>query len=151
MAKARKSRTRKSSGPKESQAGEADYTVGFGKPPVAHQFKPGQSGNRRGRPPGRINIATALRDAVQQMRPVTIGGKPREMSTLDVMTRKQIEKAAAGDTKAFHVIVELLETYAPDLLAAVTQKSVSQEDLELLADYTARQGAVKRKQAQEPL
>jgi hypothetical protein len=67
------------------------------------------------------------------------------------MTRKQIEKAAAGDTKAFHVIVELLETYAPDLLAAVTQKSVSQEDLELLADYTARQGAVKRKEAQEPL
>ena len=151
MAKARKSRTRKSSGPKESQAGEADYTVGFGKPPAAHQFKPGQSGNRRGRPRGRINIATALRDAVQQMRPVTIGGKPREMSTLDVMTRKQIEKAAAGDSKAFHVVFDLLKEFAPDLLAAVTQKSVSQEDLDLLADYTARHGAVKRKEAQEPL
>jgi hypothetical protein len=27
-----------------------DYTVGRGKPPVASQFKPGQSGNPKGRP-----------------------------------------------------------------------------------------------------
>lgn len=139
MAKARKSRTRKSSRQEHAQAGEADYDVGYGKPPAKHQFKPGQSGNRSGRPPGRTNIATALRDAVQQKRPVTIGGKAREMSTLDVMMRKQIEKAVAGDTKAFNAVVELLEDYAPDLLVTATQKSVSQEDKDLLADYTARQ------------
>jgi Family of unknown function (DUF5681) len=139
MAKARKSRTRKSSRPKHAQASEADYDVGYAKPPAAHQFKPGQSGNRRGRPPGRINIATALRDAVQQKRPVTIGGKAREMSTLDVILRKQIEKAVTGDTKAFNAVMELPEGYAPDFLATATQKSVSQEDKELLADYAARQ------------
>lgn len=138
MAKTRKSRTRKSSRQEHAQAGEADYDVGYGKPPAAHQFKPGQSGNRRGRPPGRINIASALRDAVQQKRPVTIGGKAREMSTLDVMMRKQIEKAVAGDTKAFNAVVELLEDYAPDFLVTTTQKSVSQEDKDLLADFAAR-------------
>ena len=139
MAKARKSRSRKSSGPGQPQAGEADYEVGYAKPPASHQFKPGQSGNRRGRPPGRTNIATALRDAVQQKRPVTIGGKACEMSTLDVILRKQIEKAVVGDTKAFNAVMELLEGYAPDLLATATRKSVSQEDKELLADYAARQ------------
>ena len=139
MAKVRKSRTSKSTGPERSQADEADYSVGYGKPPAVHQFKPGQSGNRRGRPLGRINIATALREAVQQTRPVTIGGKAREMSTLDVILRKQIEKAVTGDTKAFNAVMELLEGYAPDLLATATQKSVSQEDKDLLADYAARQ------------
>lgn len=148
MGKVRKGR-RASVGSAKPQGGDADYDVGYGKPPAQHRFKPGQSGNRRGRPLGRINIATALRDAVQQKRPVTVGGKPREMSTLDVMLRKQIEKAVAGDTKAFHAVVELLEAYAPDLLAAVTQKSVSQEDADLLADYAERHGTPKREASKE--
>lgn len=151
MAKRRKGPRRKSSGLKQSDVGEPDYDVGYAKPPAEHRFKPGQSGNRRGRPPGRINIATALREAVQQRRSVMIGGKSREMSTLDIVLRKQIEKAVAGDTKAFHAVIELLEGYAPDLLVTMTQKSVSQEDLDLLSDYTARQSATKRREIDDPL
>ena len=30
-----------------------DYEIGCGKPPKEHQFKPGQSGNLKGRPPKR--------------------------------------------------------------------------------------------------
>lgn len=150
MTKARKDR-RKSSGSTPPHDNDTDYEVGYAKPPVEHRFKPGQSGNRRGRPTGRVNIATALREAVQQKRPVTVGGKPREMSTLDVILRKQIEKAVAGDTKAFHAVIELLEGYAPDLLVTVTQRSVSQEDLNLLSDYTARQAATKHREMDDPL
>ena len=32
-----------------------DYEVGYGKPPKANQFPPGQSGNRNGRPKGSRN------------------------------------------------------------------------------------------------
>ena len=31
------------------------YDVGYGKPPVEHQFKPGESGNVNGRPKGSRN------------------------------------------------------------------------------------------------
>jgi hypothetical protein len=34
-----------------------DYEVGYGKPPKASRFAPGQSGNRRGRPKGARNKA----------------------------------------------------------------------------------------------
>ncbi len=34
---------------------ERDYEVGYGKPPAEHRFKPGQSGNPRGRPKGAKN------------------------------------------------------------------------------------------------
>ncbi len=34
--------------------------IGYGRPPKAGQFKPGQSGNPQGRPKGSTNLATDL-------------------------------------------------------------------------------------------
>jgi len=39
---------------------EQDYEVGYGKPPVASRFQPGQSGNPKGRPRGAKNRANAI-------------------------------------------------------------------------------------------
>ena len=38
----------------------SDYEVGYGKPPRKSQFKPGQSGNPKGRPKGRKGFSTIL-------------------------------------------------------------------------------------------
>jgi Family of unknown function (DUF5681) len=35
---------------KRAESGSPDYRVGYGRPPVEHQFKPGQPGNPNGRP-----------------------------------------------------------------------------------------------------
>ena len=45
---------------------EADdeYDVGYKKPPKRTQFKPGQSGNPRGRPKGTKNLKTDLAEAL---------------------------------------------------------------------------------------
>ena len=36
----------------------SDHKVGYGKPPKAHQWRPGQSGNPKGRPKGSRNRPT---------------------------------------------------------------------------------------------
>lgn len=39
---------------------KADYEVGYGRPPAASRFKPGRSGNPRGRPPKSKNLSTLV-------------------------------------------------------------------------------------------
>ena len=39
-----------------------EYEVGYGKPPKKHQFKPGYSGNKKGRPKGSPNINTMVNE-----------------------------------------------------------------------------------------
>ena len=62
-----------------------DYDVGYGKPPVHSRFKPGQSGNSKGRPKGVRNFKTDVQATLKAPVKVTRGGKPRNVSTQAAM------------------------------------------------------------------
>ena len=51
---------------KKSKKPNADYEVGFGKPPKATQFKGGQSGNPKGRPKESVSFALKLEKAMSE-------------------------------------------------------------------------------------
>lgn len=86
------------------------YEVGYGKPPEEHRFKPGQSGNPRGRPKGAKNLATMFREALNE--PVTIrsGDKIRTMPKRRAMVEVAINRALKGDTRALLAIFKLAGT-----------------------------------------
>lgn len=130
---------RKTKSTASSSSADGSYEVGFAKPPKEHQFKPGKSGNRKGRPPGSVKLATIMSKIVQEPRAVSIGGRKTSMSTFEVMIRKTAEKAVGGDTKAFNSIVDLLSQHNPELLAEVTKRSIDEDDIALLQDYASRQ------------
>jgi hypothetical protein len=78
---------------------EAD-DVGYGKPPRRHQFKPGQSGNPRGRKKGVKNEATILQELLQQKVAVNDRGKRRKIILLEAVLRRIIDDCLKGNTKS---------------------------------------------------
>ena len=86
--------------------------VGYGRPPVNRQFKPGQSGNPRGRPKGSKNFPTMFAEAMS--RPVTVRdkkGKIRTLSKQELMVEVMVNKALAGDPKAFAMVVQFADKF----------------------------------------
>lgn len=66
-----------------------DYAVGRGRTPVETRYKPGQSGNPKGRPKGRKNLKSIVEQTLLQ--PVTFrdrNGKPKMVSTLEATCRR---------------------------------------------------------------
>jgi hypothetical protein len=74
--------------------------VGYGNPPKTHRFKPGRSGNPRGRPKGAKNEATILRDLMRRKIQMRQDGRTRTVTVLEAMLLRFAEDALKGDPKA---------------------------------------------------
>jgi hypothetical protein len=89
-----------------------DLKVGYGRPPIHSRFKPGQSGNPRGRKKGTLNFATDLKRTLET--PITIndpGKKPRKVSTQMAALLRLREKALKGEQRALDRVVELARIF----------------------------------------
>lgn len=76
-----------------------DSEVGYCRPPKQHQFKPGQSGNPKGRPKGAKNEATILREILEHKISLQEGGRLRKISVRQAILLKMADGALKGDTK----------------------------------------------------
>jgi len=82
-------------------------TVGYGRPPKEHQFKPGHSGNPKGRPRGAKNADTLAREILSRPIKVREGGRERKVSVLEAMLMKFAERGLNGDAKAADFLLKL--------------------------------------------
>jgi len=104
--------------------------VGYRNPPKASQFKPGQSGNPRGRPKGVANLATDL--AAELGEEVIIsggGGRPRQITKQRALIKALMAKALEGDVRA---TTALLALYARVIAEPPTDEGASVGEDELL-------------------
>lgn len=93
---------------------ETTYTVGYGKPPRHTQFKPGQSGNAKGRPKKATTVDDVLYEEFNRFVTITEGRKRRRLSKLRVVVRQNINKAANGDIRAAAMLLKLLGSQKSD-------------------------------------
>lgn len=95
--------------------GDEDYEVGYRKPPRHTQFKPGTSGNRRGRPRRSKNIDTLFEQHLDRLVTVTRDGRKVRVSVREVVVMNIVKAAANGDARARELVLRhMRESGRPD-------------------------------------
>jgi hypothetical protein len=117
---------------------QLDYEVGYGRPPKASQFRPGQSGNPTGARKGGKTIGVRLQELINAKVAVTESGRTRRIPRLDVMLHRLSNDAMRGDQRALKHILEFVHRYSPAGEGAVRSEEMTSEDLEILADYLGK-------------
>jgi len=111
---------------------EKTYGVGYGKPPAHGQFKPGQSGNLKGRRKGSRNLTTDIALELSEKLLVTEGGKQKRITKQRAVIKALVAKSVKGDTRAAAALLRLIpdaEKAQQSTVAAQTLNPVDQEIL----------------------
>ncbi|HUT58921.1 MAG TPA: DUF5681 domain-containing protein [Phycisphaerae bacterium] len=90
-----------------------DYDVGYGKPPKHSRFKPGTSGNPKGRPKGTKNLRSIVRDALFTKIKVTEDGQVRTMNRVEAIVTGLVAKGLKGDIRASESVLRLANQHFP--------------------------------------
>lgn len=85
-----------------------EYEVGYGRPPKEYQFKPGTSGNYKGRPKKKSDFRSDLAEIIEKEVPVNINGQYVTMSTRKAALQVLIAKALKGENTALKILINLL-------------------------------------------
>lgn len=109
--------------------------VGYCKPPKHTQFKPGRSGNPRGRPKGAKNETTILREILNKRIAIREGGRTRKVSVLEAMLMKYVEDALKGNPKTATFVLNryrLAEGGSPET------SEMDQDDKQVMESFVSR-------------
>lgn len=109
-----------------------DEEIGYGKPPSAYRWKPGESGNPKGRKKGVKNEVTILQELLQHKVALNERGKTRKITLLEAILRKVAEDCLRGNIKS---VGFLLNRYYAAAANDAAQADLSEDDKAVLEAY----------------
>jgi hypothetical protein len=112
--------------------------VGYKRPPKRHSWKKGQSGNPKGRPPGHRNLAAALTAVLHESVSVAIDGEEREMTKLEAVTRRLVDKAVNGDPRVMQQLLAEIHKNEARTATSESTKALREVDREVLETLYVR-------------
>ena len=83
------------------------YVIGYGKPPIGSRFKPGQTGNAKGRPKGHKNLKTLIRQAMTARISVQEGSSSRQVSKIEGVVLRQLQNALKGNDRSAMAVIKM--------------------------------------------
>lgn len=114
--------------------------VGYANPPLHSRFRPGRSGNPRGRPKGSRNFKTILAAAMHEKVTIRTAKGPKRITKLEALIQKTINDALTGDVRSTRIMLAMLasaglDSEVSDAIDAVSARELSEEDGLILARY----------------
>ena len=92
-----------------SPEGTTYHEVGYGRPPRHGQFKPGHSGNPKGRPKNSRNLKTIIREVFTERIMVREGERRRSITKLEGVVLRQVEAALKGSDRAALAVLKMAQ------------------------------------------
>jgi hypothetical protein len=115
-----------------------DYEVGYKKPPTYTQFKPGASGNPKGRPKGIKNLTTDLSEELEEKVLINEGGKQSSTTKQRALIKSLVAKGLKGDVRAANVLIQLIVGLEQARGAHDEETPLADEDQAILAEFRER-------------
>jgi hypothetical protein len=121
---------------RRAQPPDEPYQVGYCMPPLHSRFKPGQSGNTRGRPKGPKSLEQVLRHALERRVPDPRGGG-HMITMLELIAESLVVGAAKGDTRKIRLLIALLDSFRDSEAGEANCQELDATDREILEQYIA--------------
>jgi hypothetical protein len=131
-------------GSEPAQAADARFEVGYGRPPIATRFRPGQSGNPRGRPKGARNLSTLVAASLSERIAINENGKRRRISKMEAVVKQLVNRAASGELRATQLLLALVQSQEAEKRAATAltdTEKINEADAFVMAELARRIGA----------
>ena len=88
-----------------SEESDSKNSVGYGKPPKQTRFRPGQSGNPRGRPRKSATFEDEIERELNSTIIVSEDGERRRISKRRAIVKKQVVLALSGNLRAAELVL----------------------------------------------
>ena len=121
--------------PKLKSGRPVGYATGYRRPPESTRFKPGESGNPKGRPKGSRPVGAVLQEIIRQKIAVTENGRTRRLPVLEIMLRRLANDAMRGEQRSIKFLLSLVEHYGDSSRTTLQLSEMLAEDAEILAEY----------------
>ena len=99
---------------------------------------PGQSGNPKGRPKGRRNLATEIDEILNALVAIPENGRHRKVARREAAVMKLRKEALQGDGRALDRFLDLALDHAAQESASANERKLSGFEDEILARYVER-------------
>jgi Family of unknown function (DUF5681) len=127
-------------GPNGSQSADAADAVGYCRPPLHTRFKPGQSGNPKGRPRRHRNVRTILEETLNQKVKIRGGERTRRVTKLEAFVETTVNGALNRDPKAQASLMAMMRSAGmmDEVPEAGHSEPFTNNDALLLDDFLRR-------------
>lgn len=137
--------------PSRKSVRAVNYTVGYAKPPAEHWFKPGQSGNPRGRPPkplppppkegGLTSTEASILRVMRGTVKVKSGERSRWIASTDAVAEHLLTQSLGGDMRAMRLLLNMnREAEVREAQIAAQMNREASVELTLLLSKLIHQG-----------
>ncbi len=88
---------------------DGNYEVGYGRPPKHTQFKPGKSGNAKGRPRKSKELHKLIQTELDTTIIVQEAGREKRITKREAIVKQVVNRAIKGEPKASQFVLAHLE------------------------------------------